>query len=335
MKWILAAPYIIDLEHGLWKAVKQQSNDIDFFVSPTRYSHDRSRSHSTVSQWKDYWNHSQQTWTEAKNQKAGIITAFPQLAACTAIRKKLSLSNNTPLIASTFNIGNLPNNYKKSLTRSALKHIDMFIVPSSAEKAKYSDFFNLPISRFEFIPLHRPLIASDTAENIETPFILSMGAANRDYSTLFKAIKNLPYKLIVVCPIERLNNLSIPKNVEVRSNLTIDECRKLVQQARLNIVPIQNQQTASGQVTVIEAMMFKKAVITTNTIGTVDYIKHGQTGWLTDYQSVEDLIDAIHELWTNNRLRASISQKAHLFVKEQLSYEKTASKYLNILNKFN
>jgi len=336
MKWILAAPYRPSLKHGLWKIVKQQNSEIELFISPTLYTHDRSRSHTSSSQWKDYWLHSKHAWTEAQQKKAGIITAFPQLAACTAIRKKVSFNrNSTPLIASTFNIGALPNNYKKILTRSALKHIDKFIVPSSAEKIKYSEYLNLPLSRFEFIPLHKPIIEPDTDENKENPFILSMGSANRDYATLFKAMEGLSYKLVVVCPKERLTNLSIPKNVEVLSSLTLNDCRRLVQQAKLNVVPIKNQQTASGQVTVIEAMMFKKAVIATNTIGTTDYIEHGKTGWLTDNQSVDNLIDAIEILWADNSLRNTIAAQAQSFVKEQLSYEKAAEKYLNILNDFN
>lgn len=335
MKWILAAPYKPSIEHGLWQAVKQKNSEIELFISPTLYQHDRSRSHSNLSQWKDYWIHSKHAWAEAQQKKAGIITAFPQLAACTAMRKKISRNRSIPLIASTFNIGSLPNNYKKTLSRSALRHIDKFIVPSSAEKIEYSEYLNLPLSRFEFIPLHRPIIEPDTDENKEKPFILSMGSANRDYATLFKAIKDLPYKLIVVCPRERIINLSIPENVEVVSNLTIDECRNLVQKARLNIVPIQNQQTASGQVTVIEAMMFKKAVIATNTIGTTDYIEHGKTGWLTDNQSVDNLIDAIEILWADDTLRNTIAAQAQRFVKEELSYEKTASKYLNVLDSFN
>lgn len=335
MKWILAAPYKPTLEHGLWKAVKQQNNEIELFISPTLYTHDRSRSHTSSSQWREYWLHSKDAWVMAQQKKAGIITAFPQLAACTAIRKKISLNTSPPLIASTFNIGNIESSYKKILARSALKHVDKFIVSSSIEKIKYSEYLNLPLSKFEFIPLHRPIIEPTEHENKETPFILSMGAANRDYATLFKAIKDLPYKLIVVCPKERLTSLSIPKNVEILSNLTIDQCRKLVQQAKLNIVPIKNQQTASGQVTVIEAMMFKKTVIATNSIGTIDYIEHGKTGWLTGNQSVSDLIDAIAKLWADDTLRNTIAEQAHQFVKEELSYDKTAKKYLTVLNDFN
>lgn len=334
MKWILATPYRIDIDHGIWKAVQEINNQLEFFVSPNQYEHDRSRSYTNSSQWKDYWNHSKHAWQLSRHQQAGIITAFPQLAACSAVRKKLSLRSPPPIIASTFNLGSLQNNIKQTLASSALKHIDKFIVPSSIEKEKYSEYLKLPISRFEFIPLHRPIIQPEETEDEISPFILSMGSANRDYDTLFSAIKDLPYRLIVVCPIERLSHITIPKNVEVRSNLTIEECRKLVQQAKLNIVPIKNQQTASGQVTVIEAMMFNKAVIATNTIGTIDYIEHENSGWLVQEQSVSELRHAITSLWDDTVLREKLAHNAHQYVKNELSYDKTANKINHILQQF-
>jgi glycosyltransferase involved in cell wall biosynthesis len=332
MKWIVAAPYPVDLTIGFWKAVQKQGNHHELLSCQSRYKHNRSRNIASKQDWSDYWQHSNDTWAQAQRNKAGIITAFPQLAVCVGMKRRLSISR-TPLIAGTFNLGQLHKGYKKQLARIALKRVDKFIVHSSAELTNYSKYLNLPQDKFEFIRLHKPIMAITELEDVETPFLLSMGSANRDYKTLFSAIKRLQYPLTIVAPKHILANLDIPSSVTIKSNLSIEECRALVQKALINIIPIDNQYTASGQVTVIEAMMYNKAVIATDTLGTRDYIENGKTGLLVSSKSVDELESAIETLWTDSILRKSLADQAKAYVKQELSQEKAASQLLEVLNK--
>ena len=64
----------------------------------------------------------------------------------------------------------------------------------------------------------------------------------------------------------------------VRQGLSAAQCNELAQRARLCVVPVANRETASGQVTVIDSMMFGRATIATRCVGTVDYIDHGVDG---------------------------------------------------------
>jgi len=333
MKWILTAPYpcMKQLDNDFWTLVRDKDKSLDFILSPANYSHDGSRYQSSIKDWKDYWLHATDAWTKAQENEAGIITEFPQLPVCAGIRKRLSMKS-TPIVAWTFNLGALHGKHKKLLARSALKSINKFIVHSSAEIINYSQYLNLPASRFEFVPLHKPIMVPTATENNDAPFILAMGSANRDYAILLKAIKTLKYPLTIVASPHALSGLDIPTFVTVKSNLSLQECRTLVQKARINIVPIDNESTASGQVTVIEAMMYKKAVIATDTIGTRDYIINGQTGFLVRPRSEKALADSIELLWSNEKLRSEVASNAQEYVKTELNHQKATAHLIQILN---
>jgi glycosyltransferase involved in cell wall biosynthesis len=158
-----------------------------------------------------------------------------------------------------------------------------------------------------------------------------MGSANRDYKTLFSAIKKVKLPLTVVAPAHALSGLNIPPSVTIKSNLSLTECRSLVQQSRINIIPIDNKSTASGQVTVIEAMMYQKPVIATNTIGTRDYISHEKTGLLTSPKSVTELAAAIDILWNDDELRNTIAKQGQSYICTELCYKKTADRWIKVL----
>lgn len=276
--------------------------------------------------------HATDACDKARDNEAGIITAFPQLPVCVGICKRLSRTA-TSLVAYTFNFGALHSKHKRLLATSALKSVNKFIVHSSEEIINYSRYLNLPVSKFEFIPLAKPIMATTAIEDNDKPFILAMGSANRDYATLFSAIKKLGYPLTDVAPAHSLSGLDIPPSVNIKSNLSLSECSDLIQKSRLNIIPIDNEYTASGQVvTLIEAMMFRKAVIATDSIGTRDYIINNKTGYLIRPKSVIDLTCMIDSLWNDEKTRNTVAEQAQEYVRNELSDETIAKRLIQILH---
>jgi glycosyltransferase involved in cell wall biosynthesis len=331
MKWIIAAPYTKQLNDGLWTVIQEQDKSLELTISPASYTHNRSRPQSSLKDWKDYWLHASDAWVKAYDNEAGIITAFPQLPVCVGIRKRLS-RKAIPTVAYTFNLGSLHGKHKRLLATSALKSVNKFIVHSSEEIINYSRYLNLPVSKFEFIPLAKPIMSTTAFEDKDKPFILAMGSANRDYETLFSAIKKLGYPLTVVAPAHSLSGLDIPPSVTIKSNLSLADCRDLIQKSRINIIPIDNEYTASGQVTLIEAMMFKKAVIATDSIGTRDYIINNKTGYLIRPKSVTDLTTMIDILWNDDKTRNAVAQQAQEYVRNELSDETIAKRLIQVLH---
>jgi len=103
-----------------------------------------------------------------------------------------------------------------------------------------------------------------------------MGTAQRDYRLLFGVLAELRYPTTIVAGAHAVAGLTVPPNVTVRSGLTPQQCFELSQRARLNVIPVANQTTASGQVTLLDAMMFARPAIITSCPASIDYVTHGK-----------------------------------------------------------
>src|SRR5207248_2526651 len=86
-------------------------------------------------------------------------------------------------------------------------------------------------------------------------------------------------------------------------------------------VPVANDQTASGQVTVVDAMTLGRPLIATRCLGTEEYVIDGQTGLLVEQQSVGALMKAIQRLWADQALRERLGQSAAEFARGHFSNE--------------
>ncbi|MGH1486307.1 MAG: glycosyltransferase [Cellvibrionaceae bacterium] len=338
MHWSIAAPFFN----------KKNTDDIrwiDDFVegskhnftkvlvdekSPEKSWHNRASRGSSIQEWLGHWQYSGKAWNQGQD---GCITVFPQLATLIGLRKYYS-NRNKPLVAWCFNIGKLETGARQKLAKVSLNNVDKFIVHSQRECETVSQWLNTSSERFEYMPLQRGYIEVTEEENTESPFILSMGTANRDYDTFFKAVEKLGYRTIVVAGKRSIEKLTIPKNVEIVSGISHEECRQLAQQAKINIVPLQDTPTGSGQVTIIEAMRMNKAVIATKCAGSEDYINNRETGILTSPYSVNELQDSIKELWNEDDFRQSIANAGASYSEKYFSDE-TAAKNLNtVLDRF-
>lgn len=314
--WSVVAPFFRGAGRDRW---------IDDFITGERWTfrkvplpvsddwHLRQSRATGASRWLDYWDQSRRAFPTS-----GLITVFPQPALMAAVQKKL-LRLEVPLLAWCFNLGEHPHGLKKLAARAAFKAVDRFVVHSSGEILKISDLLNIPPAQVEFVPLQRAPIDADAAEEKKYPFVVAMGSANRDYRTFLKAAEICGVPCKVVAPPRAIEGLHVPANVTVEFGLSPTQCHRLVQQSRFSVVPILDPEIASGQVTVIESMRMNRAVIATDSIGTVDYIRSGETGRLVPVADPESLADAMQQLWDDVALRERVARNAARFAEESLS----------------
>jgi glycosyltransferase involved in cell wall biosynthesis len=83
-----------------------------------------------------------------------------------------------------------------------------------------------------------------------------------------------------------------------------------MQQARVNVIPVANQTTASGQVTLLDAMMLERPVIVTSCPASVDYVTHEKDALLVRNGDHDDLKLAIQRLWEDEPLRRKLGRAA-------------------------
>ena len=321
--WFVAAPFIRSAANR-WLApfVPDDGAHLEFHSIPAHYDHDRSRKVTGAAAWGNYLAHGNSVWRAAAQHSGpkGIVTCFPQLPLMIGLRKRASFSS-VPIVAWTFNLGTLYGGAKRRVARFSLSAVDRFIVHSTAEIAACSEWLDLPSSRFEFVPLQRAMEAICFDEDVERPFVLSMGSAQRDYRLLFAVMGELGYPTVVVAAPHAVAGLKVPPNVSVRSGLSGAACHELVQRARVSVVPVGNQLTASGQVTLLDAMMFARPVVVTSGPASIDYATDGHDALLVAHGDHAALKSAVQRLWEDAPMRNAIGSAARRTARDRFSDE--------------
>ena len=97
-------------------------------------------------------------------------------------------------------------------------------------------------------------------------------------------------------------------------------------------MPIDNDNTASGQVTVIETMCQYRPVIATRSIGTEDYIQDGITGLFVEPGSAEGMIEAIRRTWDDDALRERLAENAGEYAADHFSDAAAGHAFTRVLD---
>lgn len=278
-------------------------------------------------EWREHFRHARRAMQDRPD---GLITCFPQLAACAGVLKGLGYARPR-IVAHNFNLGELSNPLKRRLAGWAGRQIDRFLVHSPVEVERYSRWLGLPAERFEFVPLQRGRIEIGRDEDTTDPYLLAMGSAQRDYDTLIRAVAELGIRTVIVTRRDEIDRLPKPANVEFRTGLTETECLELLSHARLSVTPIGNVETASGQITFINAMQLGVPVLATRCPGTDGYIEDGQTGILIAPFDTADMRVKIDAIWSDAAMRERIAAEGKRYAEANLSDEAAAATLRRIL----
>ena len=283
--------------------------------------------HTSFRSWIKYFILSLYGLYHSKNYDT-IITLEAQLGLLIALYQRLGFFKNKKHYIWSFRINRDIGKITKFICSWIYKSVNGFIVFSSREKRYYSKLLSIKLKKFVFL-LYGVDVNSESELLIHNEkFILSSGRTSRDYETLLKAIENIPVNLKIVCDYFNISELDeIPENVEVFYNIPHEKLSELIRQAYFLVVPLKNKNISAGQLAFLEAMRNGKAVIATNTIGTLDYIKHGYSGILVELGNVQELSNTILRLWNDQHFKKNIEKKA-LKVSNQYFSGKALSKQL-------
>ncbi|MCF2906656.1 glycosyltransferase family 4 protein [Octadecabacter sp. CECT 8868] len=308
-KWIVIAAFFRGQENRWLDDFIVDDQIVFEKISPLAADRDWHKGKSKITPLLAWFGHLRHAKAALRGQPDGIIACFPQLAICAAFWKRLGRSKPA-IIAYNFNLGALRSGLRQRLARAVAGEIDCFVVHSPDEVARYATYLDVPQERVQFVPLQRGQIKIARKEDIEAPFILSMGSAHRDYPTLIKAVNQLNYPTVIVTRASDIATFPESANVTYRSGLTEKQCLDLMARARMCVTPIANMTTASGQITFINAMHLGTPVIATRCPGTEGYIKDGYDGVLVAPFDVDDLTAAIDQLWQDETQREALAKRA-------------------------
>lgn len=325
MQWVLMGPKPGSY-HAHWVTPFIPASRHQVFNVLTHYHHGAPRDRTSKREWLNYLRHAWRGLRVARlscDPQVGLLTLFPQVTVMAGLLKR-ALRIDVPILGWTFNLGHRQGRLVSRIAGWGLASVDLLVVHSRRERAGYAEAFGLPERKFVFVPFGVPRLDPTLAEDAE-PFILAMGSANRDYATLVEALRPLGLRLVIVAAPHAVQGLGLPGWAELRQGLTHAECRDLAQRARLNVVPVDNRFSASGQVTVIEAMMLGRCVVATDTIGTEDYVRDGETGVLVPPGDAAALGAAIGRLWADAEERRRLGDAARRHALAHFTHEASAA----------
>lgn len=207
------------------------------------------------------------------------------------------------------------------LMRLVLRRAYGVIVSSRGEIEEVEARFGVPSRRVRFVPYHTNVIKPELLPRPDGP-IFAGGRNFRDYETLVEAARDLGHRMVIVCGADQLVDTPLPGHIEVFREVQYERYMELLRGASFVVVPLSTERVPSGQVAFLEAMGYGKPVVTTESIGTVDYIRPGIDGALYRLGDVEDLRARLEELLANPVHTLQMGIAAYEAVLERFTFER-------------
>lgn len=196
---------------------------------------------------------------------------------------------------------------KTYLIRRMLRSANLIAVWSHAQIENYHQAFGLPREKFVFMPYkaNHSEFASDPVPVGD--YVFSGGNSERDYKTLFEAVRGLSIPVIVsATKPASTRGLVIPENV-ILVRAEEPSFERLMAGARMVALCLKEGiLRGAGEATVLNAMWHGKPVIAADNVAAPDYIHDGVDGFIVPVGSAEEMRRRILEVWKDPQLAARV-----------------------------
>jgi len=218
------------------------------------------------------------------------------------------------------------------LMRLVLRHARGVLVPSTGEVDLVAERFGVNPDRIQFIPYHTNLTEPKNL-GCASGYVFAAGRNLRDYDTLVEAVDGLDVETVIVCGENHLRDRTLPPNVRVLREIPWPEYLALLQGAQVVVVPLSTEIVPSGQVAILEAMGYGKPVITTRSVGTLDYIRHGVDGLLYALGDADDLRAQLRRATGDLEFRVQMGIAAFERTLAEFTFDQHVSQKLQAIQK--
>jgi glycosyltransferase involved in cell wall biosynthesis len=258
------------------------------------------------------------------NRDADVVYAWqPVLGLFYAFLSRIFKRRKTRIAVSHLIVpqrSGFANKLKMFFIKFCLQRVDLVIVSSTVEARKFAQFFKIPNAKICFNPLGiEPVDIAPT----QGAYIFSGGRSNRDYRTLCEAVEGLEVSVKIIAQKYNLEYVDVPGNVAVQYGVFGEEFDRGVAEAKMVIIPLDRPDESSGQLVLLNAMYFGKAVIITDSEAVRDYVDDQQSALLTAPHDASALRSAITRLLHDDSLRRLLGENARRKVLDQFMFAKT------------
>lgn len=272
----------------------------------------------------------------ARSENAAVlVTHGPRLAAAAGTVYK-SLGLKIPHLAMAFTMTDLPGKFGRRYITRGIKQVDRFVCFSSIERNRYSELFDIEPDKIDILrwSVGEPAYDKATAPIEAGDYMCAIGGEGRDVPTLFAAMEKLPdLKLLLVTRPANIEGLKVPANVNVRTNIPLDQVWNITCNARLHVLPLVSSDMPAGHGTLIMAMQLSTPSVVTKSFAMTDYVEDNETAVECRPQDPDSLADKIRELWEDRELADKITKAGRRFAIEECSEDRTYSYFETYLQK--
>lgn len=193
------------------------------------------------------------------------------------------------------------------------------------EAQNYARHFGVEESRFAWIPYCTDA-APVLTERPAGDYLFTSGSHQRDYITLFEAVRDLPIELRVAAPPATFAGMNIPANVHIAGNLPASEYWRMLAEARFIVLSLRPDVIRRpGVITYVGALRMGKCVVVNDPGGASSYIDHEETGFLVDPASSGQLREQICALLQHPEIVERVAANAARMARERF----TAARYFH------
>lgn len=221
--------------------------------------------------------------------------------------------------------GKILHNFVSSCVRS--DYIKKLVVYSRSEVKYYADLFDIPVEKI----FATNYCIEDSTNRIPVgakgDYFLSVGSSNRDYSFLLSSwCENR--KLVIIN--NTLKEKTENPNIDILLSCHGDDYLRLLADCHAVIISLDDPHISSGQLVIMQSMMYGKPVIVTKNDTVADYIIHGHDGLIIDKTS-DALKNAITQL-DNDEYYHEMSKMERKTFEEKYSLHKFGGQIGQMLN---
>lgn len=221
------------------------------------------------------------------------------------------------------------------LMQFASKSIDGFIYHTSQQIEYYREYFPWIVSKAHFMcygadtSFFVPVQTKEGKDDAEE--ILCIGYRKRDWKTLLEAFDKLCETTIGKTRKLQLTLIG-KKDLQVQNErvsllpyIPIEALKQEIAKAAVCVVPLEDFNYSFGQMTLLQQMAMKKAVIVAKVPSVVDYVEDGKTALFYESQNSEDLCSKMVQLLEDRDLATDIARQGANAVKNIYSEERMAA----------
>ena len=208
-----------------------------------------------------------------------------------------------------FDIGGLNgariNKYETPLIRFALRKSPAIIVHSSRQLELYEKHYPNLVEKSTFIPFGADFEYFDEGLEINIKKqIVSFGFAKRDYGTLCEAfckVGNSDYELHIIGDRSLSERYAQNGNIVFHGKMPISDLMNFIKESAMVAIPLPEFLYSYGQMSFLQSMALRKAMIVTETTSSRDYICNVPGVKTVKPENVDDMCSALSEMMQKDK----------------------------------